>query len=263
MFDELVTSSAFQRFELHICQLQKVNITTLDQDQLLLFFCNVYNIICVHGVIRMTAGSSLYERQSFIKSAKYNISGMIFSLLDIEHGILRKSSCCPMIWGPISFSQGFKDRDPRFAFSIHKPIPFISFVLFTACESSPSLIILRDCKTIREDLSRCFSDFIAQYVRMNMEKKIVFLPEIMRIYWKELTSPASIQSYWREKGTEKFYTEDVTKGGQRKNMFALLHEYGHREFSNDLKKMRNEGKRLEKSVIFEWLGFGWIPMIIL
>lgn len=86
MVDELSNTSAFRAFELQCCQLQKV---VLDENmsikQRVLFFCNVYNTITVHAlIVKGSPGNNLLERSAFMRSSKYNLGGIMYSLLDVS-----------------------------------------------------------------------------------------------------------------------------------------------------------------------------------
>ena len=118
MINDLSISSAFHAFEVQCCQLQKIsveeNLASLSINERLLFFCNLYNTLTVHGIIaKGSPGSNLLERASFMRSSKYNVGGSYFSLLDIEHGILRASSTKAMYFGPLTISITFGERDVR------------------------------------------------------------------------------------------------------------------------------------------------------
>lgn len=130
---DLQNLSAYKKFELESCQLQKIDMNFLNTNERLFVFTNAYNMLTskatsiisllstlmffffffffffvVHSIIsRGSPGNTLLERTSFMRSAKYNIGGHIFSLIDIEHGILRNSSTKPMLLGPLSFDMSF------------------------------------------------------------------------------------------------------------------------------------------------------------
>lgn len=108
MLTDIISSSAYRSFELQASQLQKVDLSSLNDNEKLLFFTNVYNITTVHGfIVKGLPGKNLYERTSFMRSSKYNIGGFVFSLVEIEHGILRAASSSPMLFGPFSASMAF------------------------------------------------------------------------------------------------------------------------------------------------------------
>eukprot|EP01035_Chromulina_nebulosa_P017607 gene17607-23181_t len=60
--------------------------------------------------------------------------------LNIEHGILRNKSAKPLVFGSLTYSISFSDRDPRKVLALDEPRPLISFCLFTAYWT-PAVII--------------------------------------------------------------------------------------------------------------------------
>jgi len=236
MFADILTSSAFRSFEFQSCQLQKVDLASLqDMNDRLIFFTNVYNIMTVHASMKMWPGSGLYDRQAFMRASRYNLGGMIFNLLDIEHGVLRASSSNPMIYGPFTAFMGFKDKDPRKSFAMTISKPFVSFALFTACNSSPPLHILREGANIDHDLEKCAAHFLAEYVRIDVDRRTVFLPEIFKIYWQDF-------------------------GGHRKDIIKLLLIHAPKKLSDTLKAMLKQDKNLP-SLVFDNLD--WSPTFVI
>ena len=55
------------------------NITMLD----------IYNALTIHGICEEGVPSSVLGVTNFWKSIAYNIGGHVFTLDDIEHGVLR------------------------------------------------------------------------------------------------------------------------------------------------------------------------------
>jgi hypothetical protein len=85
MLNEIQQLSAFKKFELESCQLQKIDINQLQANEKLLLFTNIYNMLVVHSsIVRGSPGQSILERTSFMRSSKYNIGGYIFSLIDVS-----------------------------------------------------------------------------------------------------------------------------------------------------------------------------------
>jgi hypothetical protein len=108
MLEDILKTSAYRVFELQSSQLQKVDLSALNENEKVLFFTNVYNVAMMHGIIaKGRPGKNLYERTAFMRSSKYNIAGFVFSLVEIEHGILRANSASPMLFGPFSASMAF------------------------------------------------------------------------------------------------------------------------------------------------------------
>ena len=59
---------------------------------MILYFPDIYNALTVHGLMALpSVPSSVLEVQDFWKKTSYRIGAHVYSLDDIEHGILRGS----------------------------------------------------------------------------------------------------------------------------------------------------------------------------
>jgi len=119
----ILSSSAFRNtFEVQCCQLQLADASVLNQEQRIVFWCNVYNIMIIHALIRTPICKNLSDRYSLMRTLKYNINGSYFNLIDIEHGVLRARSAKPIILGPpFVWSFSFSERDPKKKYSLRDP----------------------------------------------------------------------------------------------------------------------------------------------
>jgi len=88
-YDAVGADAAFERFEDLSCALQTVSLDAMGDRERCCFLINVYNICIQHGLIRLGTVSSDMCRGAFFDSCSYNIGGDIYSLSDIEHGLLR------------------------------------------------------------------------------------------------------------------------------------------------------------------------------
>jgi hypothetical protein len=228
-FEVVRTSSAFHVFEIEACELQKVDLFELNLAERTVFFVNVHNCLILHGAIAQVtktgAGTNLYERTLFMRAVKYNIGGHVYSVLDIEHGILRASSANPMVFGPFSASLTFSERDPRYPFRLTEPVPNVTFCLFSICMTSPVLCILQETDNKKKfnekhkperskhesELEHYAALFIRQHVRLDVDKKLLELPDILRIYTKDFGGDkSSVVRFARRKHTKEF-AEKVAK----------------------------------------------------
>lgn len=75
------------------------------------------------------------------------------------------------------------DRDPRKNLCLTEPVPYITFALFFACPSSPSLRVLRDTGSINAQLQEFAAAFVQQHVRVDKKESTFYLPDCFRIYW--------------------------------------------------------------------------------
>jgi hypothetical protein len=66
----------------------------------------------------------MFQRYKFFTKSSYIIGGFLFSLSEIEHGILRGNRIPPG-----SFSVPFSEKDPRSKISLVRCEPLIHFAL--------------------------------------------------------------------------------------------------------------------------------------
>ena len=84
------------------------------------------------------------------------------------------------------------------------------------------------------DLEKALTAFIAEYVRLDLDKRVLHLPDTFRIYWKDF-------------------------GGSRNAIIRLLYKFGPKGFSVNLKQMTDNGPR--PSIIFS--NYDWAPSLII
>jgi hypothetical protein len=59
-------------------------------------FINIYNSLIIHGLIVCPSPTSFLSRLTFFTKICYDLGGQVFSLDDIEHGILRGNRATPL-----------------------------------------------------------------------------------------------------------------------------------------------------------------------
>lgn len=82
---EIQRLSAFKKFEAESCQLQRIELNNLNVNERIVLFVNAFNTLMIHScIVKGNPGANLLERTAFLRSARYNIGGHIFSLLDVR-----------------------------------------------------------------------------------------------------------------------------------------------------------------------------------
>jgi hypothetical protein len=155
-------SPNFKIFEEQVCELQRVDLKTLrNNNQLVVFFVNVFNTLMLHAILKNgSPGNSVKDRSAFMTKNRYMIgTGITFSLIEIEQAILRHKSKKANIFGYLQ-DDSFSESDNRCAFRLSIPVPFITFVLYTATDSSPPLLILKDPDNLDEELQNHAKEYI-------------------------------------------------------------------------------------------------------
>lgn len=102
----------FPPFEEAACELQTVDLGTMDRNTLLAFGINAYNLFVKYAFIKVGIPNSSTSRSAFFTQVKFNIGGHLYSFNDFEHGILRGNRRPPYTLSKPIGSSG----DPRLAF---------------------------------------------------------------------------------------------------------------------------------------------------
>jgi len=136
-------------------QLQRVDIETLDRDARLAFFINIYNILCIHGLIEKGVPSNLLARFQFYKDTSYVIGGHLMTLNEIENGILRSNRAS----GGTLFLKPFSEDDSRLKISLPEADARIHFALNCGAKSCPRLRVYSS-KDVQSQLSTATKEYL-------------------------------------------------------------------------------------------------------
>ncbi len=146
----------------------------------LAFWINLYNTMVIHGVIDWDIRESVKERNGFFTRLKYDIGGHLFSLSDIEHGILRGNSR-----PPYGLFRPFGRGDPRLAFAVVPPDPRIHFTLVCGSRSCPPIGFYTS-EQIEEQLELATASFInSPEVVMIPSENLLRISQIFQWYRKD------------------------------------------------------------------------------
>lgn len=100
----MMTSATFDEFQDLAEELCDIKLETLDETARKSFFINLYNLLTIHGLIsvqkdkpeRWAESQSVLQMDNFWRTMAYQIGELVFTLDDIEHGILRANRPHPM-----------------------------------------------------------------------------------------------------------------------------------------------------------------------
>ena len=132
-----------------------MNLSKLSQAELLAFFSNVYNTLIVHAYIVVGFPISKLEYDYIKALARYSICGMLFSLDDILHGILRGNR------HPTDRQQKyFLENDPRAQYALREPDPSILFLLTNHLPHSPYVRNIGTCERLSTNLKLAVTGYV-------------------------------------------------------------------------------------------------------
>ena len=130
----ITDSDAFARYEQLTIQLQRVDVTSLSENEKKSFFINIYNALIIHAYVRVGVPSTFFQRMKFFSNNSYVIGGQLYSLNDIEHGILRCNKRSPS-----SFYPPFVTSEPRYQIILSNLDPRIHFALVCGAKGCPPI----------------------------------------------------------------------------------------------------------------------------
>jgi hypothetical protein len=177
-YEGMRNSDAFEDYKAATRGLASLYLEELATRQAkLAFWINIYNALVVHGILELDVSKSVKEVPSFFKTVFYNVGGYVFSLDDIEHGVLRGNKKKHLL-SPKPFSGG----DPRKKFILEKVDPRIHFALVCGSNSCPPIDVYEE-EEIDEQLELVASGFInSEEVIVEEESKRLRVSRIFKWY---------------------------------------------------------------------------------
>ncbi|XP_035859861.1 uncharacterized protein zgc:152951 isoform X2 [Sander lucioperca] len=125
---------AFEHYCELAIQLQRVELLSLSREEKLAFFINIYNALVIHGYLRLGAPTNMWQRYRFFNYVSYLIGGEVFTLQDIENGVLRGNRK-----GVAQLLRPFSKTDPRLQVALPDAEPLIHFALNCGAKGCPPI----------------------------------------------------------------------------------------------------------------------------
>lgn len=179
-----------------------------DRPRKLSFWINIYNAAVIHGVIELGLTHSVKEVSNFFDRVSYEIGGFLFSLKDMEHGILRGNQR-----PPYRLFKPFGKKDRRKDFAVHPMDPRIHFALVCGSASCPPISFYQ-ADQIDFQLQLAAESFInSPKVQILPGEKLLLLSMIFKWYKKDFggSDQALVDTILRflDEGEKKNFLKDV------------------------------------------------------
>ncbi|XP_072542493.1 uncharacterized protein [Salminus brasiliensis] len=133
-YKSMSQSPCFERYCELAVQLQHVELLSLSREEKLAFFINVYNALVIHGNLRLGFPKNIWQRYRFFNYVSYLIGGEVFTLEDIENGVLRGNRK-----GVAQLLKPFSKNDPRLQVALPDAEPLIHFALNCGAKGCPPI----------------------------------------------------------------------------------------------------------------------------
>lgn len=174
---QLKKSALFSQYEKQARDISNIDLTMLNEEEKCAFFINVYNSLTIHGLVTHDKlPQSVLDVQLFWKTTAYRIGGHVFSLDDIEHGILRGNRPHPG-----SKTPPFSEKDPRLSLIVKRFDPRIHFALVCGAKSCPAVQVYT-AENLNSALDAATRSFCEQEVKVYEMRKEIRVSQIFQWY---------------------------------------------------------------------------------
>lgn len=174
-YSQLIAQTALLQSDIHLL--------SLTDDERMCFWINIYNLLCIHACIEKFSELKITSTDpekveskavldlGFYSSASYCIHNERYSLLDIEHRVLRSTDSLANLGIPglrrlAVGSATFSKTDPRNQFVTKAWDNRVNFALVSGTFSSGRVFIFRDGRYLHSTLVEAVRDFIKRHVRV-------------------------------------------------------------------------------------------------
>jgi len=161
-YKEMGTSEEFKEYVTTVQQLNAVQLNKLSQDELKCLFLNLYNSLTVHAMIHQSTLGGLpaapKDVAGFWRIHCYKVGGFVYSLDDMEHGVLRANKGHPAAGAP-----QFPSSDARSQNVVKILDPRIHFALNCGAQSCPPIRVYT-VDRLEQQLDTASVSFLSQEV---------------------------------------------------------------------------------------------------
>ncbi|XP_059179634.1 uncharacterized protein LOC131958563 [Physella acuta] len=174
---QMKESPEFRAYLTDANDLCRVDLSHMSEVERKVFFLNIYNSLTIHGLLEQPAlPDSVLSVRQFFKTTAYNIGGHVYSLDDIEHGILRCNNS-----HPASITPQFPPDDPRLKFICHTLDPRIHFALVCGAKSCPAISVY-SVENIDSALDKATRNFCGQEVEIKARGDEIAISKLFQWY---------------------------------------------------------------------------------
>lgn len=223
-YDEMKGSQPFAEYAETAAALKQFELQELKTPEAMLaFWINIYNALTVHGIVELGVENSVKEigLSAFFGRVAYQIGQHVFTLDDIEHGILRRNQKKHLF-----ARRFFGSGDPRAAFIMPYLEPRIHFTLVCASKSCPPIGVYRE-QQLEQQLKLAAGNFInSENVVIQPERKQLSISKIFQWYGKDFGNKNDLLQFIAD-----YRSNEADKAFIRNNLNQLSLVYQHYDWN--------------------------------
>jgi hypothetical protein len=144
-------------------------------DEQIAFWANLYNALIVHAIVALDIREGVSEVHEFFRRIRYVVGGQAFSLIDIEHGVLRQNRPSRNQPDPV-----FAPEDRRRAWMVARFDPRVHFALMCGTRSCPPIRAYR-AERLEAQLDLATRGFVNADVEVDPARSTLRLSRLF--YW--------------------------------------------------------------------------------
>ncbi|KAE9347807.1 hypothetical protein PF008_g7649 [Phytophthora fragariae] len=189
-------------FQDHVQALQRVDLLPLARSEgnRLVFFLNMYHLMVVHASLLGLAPKSKTQWGRFFNGASYRLgvsdkdpSGLLFSLAEIEHCILRASMASLRFPLASLVIPRFNERsDPRACLTLRSSDFRINFALNCMTYSCSDRVPVYDRMNLDAQLDEATRQVVTRVLRYDEKTRVVYLPKSCDWYRGDFATAADV-----------------------------------------------------------------------
>ena len=153
------------------------------------FWLNVYNALALQAVVmRGLAGAARLAKDFFVES-RFMVGGYVFSLDDIEHGLIRGNA--PRFR---ALRRQMPEGDRRLALAPYVFDERTHFAMHSACRSSPRLRVYGK-DTVAGALEDAACDYVREHARVEEGGAVLSVPKLFQWYAPDFGGEDGVRTF--------------------------------------------------------------------
>jgi hypothetical protein len=185
----LIASRERVRLAACLAELEGFDVRRAQIPAQMAFWINVFNAGVLRDAAELEVASNAREAQAFFEQPRLRIGAHLYSLDDIEHGLLRGN-----VPKQGRLRAPMARDDPRLEYM---PILFderMHFAVHSACRSSPPLRVFDGGKLDRQ-LEEATADYLRRTMRIESQGALIVLPRLFRWFAEDFGGESGIVEF--------------------------------------------------------------------
>jgi hypothetical protein len=226
----ILESSEFAQFSQLVTQLQVVDLTPLGSSARLPFWLNIFHTLILHATLKVGIQASALRPLEFYRCsyAIGSASGSDFSLMDIEHTMLRGKLSKPSGWGGqmlVPLFVRLSSKNNRKDWRVLDGDARLNFALSHLAASSPPIRIYTDTNILTA-LQAQTQNFLEKQIFVDPASRRIVLPEILKWYMNDFSPESNSKRQLAYK-----IMLSMRMGGKREQMRTVLTDFATAQVS--------------------------------